>query len=181
MYVEIKTAAENATRELVKIANMKMGDIFVVGCASSAILGHTIGTTPDPDIARAAHRGIISVLEENGIYLASQCSAHLNRALVIERKAAEKYGFEIVSVVPTENDGSSFAMKAYNRCYDPVVVESINHKATAGIDIGGVLIGMHLKPVAVPAPLSITKIGDANIICAYSRPKYIGGNRAVYY
>ena len=53
-------------------------------------------------------------------------------------------------------------------------------RAGAGIDIGGTLIGMHLRRVAVPVRLSLNKIGCANILCARTRPPYIGGSRAVY-
>jgi uncharacterized protein (TIGR01440 family) len=85
---------------------------------------------------------------------------------------------EEVNVVPQKNAGGSLATFAYNCFSDPVVVEEI--KADAGIDIGSTLIGMHIKRVAVPVRLSISKIGEANITCARTRPKFIGGERATY-
>ena len=42
------------------------------------------------------------------------------------------------------------------------------------------LIGMHLRRVAVPVRLSIDHIGQAILLCARTRPPFIGGSRAVY-
>ena len=100
------------------------------------------------------------------------------RALVVERDVAEAHGFEIVNAIPQLHAGGSFAMTAWANFKDPVLVETI--VADAGLDIGGTLIGMHLRRVAIPVRLSIKKIGEANILCARTRPKYIGGARAVY-
>ena len=118
------------------------------------------------------------ILNEKGIYLAAQCCEHLNRALIIERECAEKYGYDEVAVVPQPKAGGSFATITFGSLNDVVAVEHV--KAKAGIDIGGTLIGMHLSAVAVPVRLSIKKIGEANILCARTRPKYIGGPRAKY-
>ena len=107
-----------------------------------------------------------------------QCCEHLNRSLIVERELAERKGWEIVNVVPQPHAGGSFAVTAYANFKDPVAVESI--VADAGLDIGGTLIGMHLRRVAVPVRLSLNKIGEANILCARTRPKYVGGSRAVY-
>ena len=114
----------------------------------------------------------------SGIYLAAQCCEHLNRALIVERECAEKYGYEIVSVKPQPKAGGSFATAAYDAFEVPVALEHI--KAHAGIDIGGTLIGMHLKDVAVPVRLSVSRIGEAVLLCARTRPKYVGGIRAIY-
>ena len=130
------------------------------------------------EAAQAAFRGIYPVLQEHGIDLAVQCCDHLNRALILERKAAEKRGYEIVNVVPQPHAGGSFAVTAWNSFRDPVAVEAI--AADAGIDIGGTLIGMHLRRVAVPVRLSLDHIGQAVLLCARTRPKFIGGARAVY-
>jgi len=175
---EIRAAAETATRELLAAASLRRGDIFVVGCSSSEMVGQTIGHGSSLDAARAAFDGIYSVLTEAGIYLAAQCCEHLNRALILEREAAEKYGYEIVSVKPQPKAGGSFATTAYETFRDPVAVEHI--RASAGLDIGGTLIGMHLRDVAVPVRLSIDRIGEARLLCARTRPKYIGGSRACY-
>ena len=130
------------------------------------------------EAAQAAFQGIYPVLREQGIDLAVQCCEHLNRALILERAAAEKRGYEIVNVVPQPKAGGSFAVTAWNAFSDPVAVETI--AADAGIDIGGTLIGMHLRRVAVPVRTSLGKIGEAIVLCARTRPKYIGGPRAVY-
>lgn len=176
---EIKKQAYNATKELVDNAGLKKDDIFIVGCSSSEIGGYKIGSHSVEEIANAVFCGIYSILNDNKIFLAAQCCEHLNRALIIEKSAAEKYGLEIVSVLPQPTAGGSFATTAYKNFNNPVCVEFV--KADAGIDIGGTLIGMHLKHVAVPVRLSIDKIGNAPIICAKTRPKYIGGERAKYF
>lgn len=175
---EIRLEAGKAARELLAVANLRAGDIFVVGCSSSEMIGQTIGHGSSLDAARAAFAGIYPVLEEAGVYLAAQCCEHLNRALILEREAAEKYGYEIVSVRPQPKAGGSFATTAYEAFRDPVAVEHV--RAAAGLDIGGTLIGMHLRDVAVPVRLSISRIGEAGLLCARTRPKYIGGSRACY-
>ena len=154
------------------------GDVFVVGCSSSEIVGGHIGKDSSLEAARAVYADIAPVLAENGIWLAAQCCEHLNRAIIIEREAAEKYGWEEVCVVPRPHAGGSWATTCWKNFQDPVAVEEI--RAHAGIDIGGTLIGMHLKRVAVPVRLSLSKIGEANILCARTRPKLIGGERAKY-
>ena len=174
--MDIRSQAASAVSELCEIAKLKQGDILVVGCSTSEVVGSKIGTNSDPDAAEEIFKGIMSVLEPKGIFLAVQCCEHLNRAIVTE-KAAAPYG-EYVNAVPQKKAGGSLATVAYNSFKSPCVLEEI--KADAGIDIGGTLIGMHLKKVAVPVRLSIKKIGEANIICARVRPKFIGGVRAVY-
>ena len=121
---------------------------------------------------------IYPLLKEKGIFLAAQCCEHLNRAIIIERECAKRYQLDEVCVVPQPKAGGSFATAVYKRMSEPVAVEAI--KAHAGIDIGSTLIGMHLRCVAVPVRLSLSKIGEANIVCARTRPKYIGGERAKY-
>ena len=177
-FEDIKSAARKAVSELIEAAELKKGDIFVVGCSSSEIIGEKIGNHSAFDAARAVFEGIYPVLCERGIYLAAQCCEHLNRALIIERECAEKYGYDEVAVKPHPKAGGSFATITYEKLNDAVAVENI--KAKAGIDIGGTLIGMHLREVAVPVRLSLKKIGEANILCARTRPKYIGGPRAIY-
>lgn len=177
-YDEIKSAAGKAVSELLDAAKLRKGDIFVVGCSSSEIVGERIGKGSSVDAAKAVFDGIYPLLREKGIYLAAQCCEHLNRAVIIEAEAAEKYGYEPVNVIPQPKAGGSFATVTYSSMEHPTAVEHI--KAAAGIDIGGTLIGMHLKDVAVPVRLSINKIGEAIILCARTRPKFIGGSRAVY-
>ncbi len=174
----IKAQAKQAVDELLEQACLKKGDIFVVGCSSSEVIGKKIGKYSSYPVAHAIFEGIYPYLKEKGIFLAAQCCEHLNRAVIIEQECAEKYGYEPVCVVPKPKAGGSFATCCYSAFNEPVAVENI--KANAGIDIGGTLIGMHLKAVAVPVRLSLSKIGEANIICARTRPKYIGGERAEY-
>ena len=178
MYETITGQARQAVTELLEAAKLRPGQLFVVGCSSSEMVGARIGKGSSLEAAQAAFAGIYPVLQEHGIELAVQCCEHLNRALVVEREVAEKRGFEIVNAIPQPHAGGSFAVTAWANFRDPVLVETI--VADAGLDIGGTLIGMHLRRVAVPVRLSLKQIGDANILCARTRPKYIGGSRAVY-
>ena len=178
---EITAQSRQAVTEILEKARLKKGDIFVIGCSSSEILGDQIGTATNLDSANAVYDGIIPILNEEGIYAAVQCCEHLNRALVMEREAMEKYGFEQVNAIPQPNHaGGAMATVAYERFDDPVLVESVKGKADAGIDIGGTMIGMHMHSVVVPMRISLRKIGEAPIICARHRPKYVGGQRAIY-
>ena len=170
--------ARQAVLELLEVANLKSGDIFVVGCSSSEMVGQRIGKGSSLEAAQAAFDGIYPVLQERGIYLAAQCCEHLNRSLIVEEAAADKYDLDVVNVQPWEHAGGSFATTAFARFEHPVAVTHV--RAKAGIDIGGTLIGMHLKEVAVPVRLSIKQIGEANILCARTRPPYVGGERARY-
>ena len=178
MFEEIRKNAAIAVKELVEVANLKSGDVLVVGCSSSEIVGGKIGKNSSVEAAEAVFGEIYPILKEKGIYLAAQCCEHLNRAVIIEEECARARGYEIVSVIPQPKAGGSFSTTAYKNFSSPVAVEEI--RAEAGIDIGGTLIGMHLKRVAVPVRLSVKKIGEADIICARTRPKFIGGCRAVY-
>ena len=178
MYEEITAQTTRAITELLDKEKMKAGDIFFLGCSSSEILGENIGKGSNPEVAAAVFDAVYPLLYEKEIYLAAQCCEHLNRALIIEREAAERYGYEIVNVIPQPKAGGSFATRAYFAMKDPVAVEHV--RANAGMDIGGTLIGMHLADVAVPVRLSLKKIGQATLICARTRHKFIGGSRAAY-
>ena len=178
MFEEMKKQAAQAVNELIEIAGLSAGDLLVIGCSSSEMVGEKIGKGSSLDAARAVFETIYPILTERGIFLAAQCCEHLNRALIVERAYAESHGLEEVTVRPMPKAGGSFATMAYDSFEHPVAVESIS--ANAGMDIGGTLIGMHLKRVAVPVRLSVSKIGEANILCARTRPKFIGGPRAVY-
>ena len=175
---QIETEARQAVTELLAQAKLKKGDVFVVGCSSSEIVGGHIGKDSSLEAAQAVYAGVAPVLAENGIWLAAQCCEHLNRALIIEREAAKKYGWEEVCVVPRPHAGGSWATTCWKQFQDPIAVEEI--RAHAGIDIGGTLIGMHLKHVAVPLRLSVDHIGSAILLAARVRPKFIGGVRAIY-
>ena len=172
---ERKQAYELAS-ELCEKAGLKKGQILVVGCSSSEIVGDRIGTNSSIEAAEAVYEGITAALAERGVFLAAQCCEHLNRAIVVEREAVP--GAEPVNVVPQPKAGGSFATTAYRRFRDPVVLEEI--RADAGLDIGDTLIGMHLKKVAVPVRLASFSLGAAHVSAARTRPKFIGGSRAVY-
>ena len=176
----IRRQAYQAAAEVCDGAKLKKGDLFVVGCTTSEVLGEKIGSHSSMDAAGALFAGINQALQERKIYLAAQCCEHLGRALILEREACTLYGLEEVNVIPQPKAGGSFATTAYKSFDDPVAVETICQKANAGIDIGGTLIGMHIRPVVVPLRISMKKIGEASIICARRRPKFVGGSRAVY-
>ena len=178
MLETIRKQAETAARELLEISAVQPGMIMVVGCSSSEVTGHKIGSDSSREVAQAIFDGIYPVLKEKGIYLAAQCCEHLNRSIIIEREAARIYGLEEVNVVPHPKAGGSFATAAYEGFDAPAAVEEV--KAHCGMDIGGTLIGMHLKKVAVPVRLSVKQIGEANLLCARTRPKFVGGERAHY-
>lgn len=175
---EIQAQTARAARELLEAANLRAGDILVVGCSSSEIAGGRIGKASSQEAAAAVFRGLYPLLEERGMYLAAQCCEHLNRALILEASCAEKYGYDLVSVRPQPKAGGSFATAAWEAFACPVAVEHV--RAHAGMDIGGTLIGMHLRDVAVPVRLSMDHIGRAILLCARTRPKFIGGSRACY-
>lgn len=172
IYQQTKAVIE----ELGEKANLKQGDIVVVGCSTSEVLGSKIGTNSNPETAKEIFEALHDYSRDHGVFLAVQCCEHLNRAIIIER-AAVPYA-EIVNVVPQPKAGGSLATLAYAGFTEPVAVEEI--KADAGIDIGFTLIGMHLKKVAVPVRLENNRIGEAIIVAARTRPKFIGGSRAVY-
>lgn len=165
-----------AAKDLIEKAKLKKGDIVVIGCSTSEVLGSKWGTNSSPETAKVLFESLYGVFKEQGIYIAAQCCEHLNRAIIIERAAAK--GAEIVNVIPVPKAGGSFATQAYAHFDDPVAVEEI--KADAGLDIGATLIGMHLKRVAVPVRLEVRKIGEAPLTAARTRPKFIGGVRANY-
>ena len=175
---EIAKQATQAVTELLEVARREKDDLFVVGCSSSEIIGSKLGTNSSVEVANTVFDAIYEVVKANGLYLATQCCEHLNRALIIEKECAKLYGYELVNVVPQPKAGGSLSTRAYERFEHPVAVQEI--RASAGMDIGDVLIGMHLKAVAVPVRLSMNKIGDALLLCARTRPKYIGGERAQY-
>ncbi|MDO5027414.1 MAG: TIGR01440 family protein [Tissierellia bacterium] len=176
--MDIKAEVNKVLEEIFDKVDYKKGDIFVVGCSSSEVLGDTIGHGSSYDIGEEIFLTIKNFVDEKGVYLACQACEHLNRALVIEEDLFEKKDFERVSVVPHPKAGGSFATAAYRHFKSPVVVEFI--KADFGLDIGDTLIGMHLKHVAVPLRIEQKTIGKAHVTQAYTRPKLIGGIRAKY-
>ena len=176
MINELVIQTKAVMEELKEKASLKKGDVVVVGCSTSEIIGSKIGTNSSPDVAKVVFEAMYKFAKDNGINLAFQCCEHLNRAIVVEKDAVP-YA-EAVNVIPQPKAGGSMATEAYKSFENPVVVEEI--KADAGIDIGFTLIGMHLKKVAIPLRLENNKIGEAMVLAARTRPKFIGGIRAVY-
>ena len=176
MNTELYNQAKQAAEEIIAAAELKQGDILVVGCSSSEITGGVIGHNSSLETAEQVFGGIYAATREKGVFLAAQCCEHLNRAICVERAAVPNA--ETVWVVPQPKAGGSFATTAYRTFKEPVMLEEI--KADAGLDIGGTLIGMHLKRVAIPVRLSLDHIGSAILLAARTRPKYIGGERAKY-
>lgn len=177
-YKEIENQLTNLLTSFLKEHPQVPGSIFVIGCSSSEIAGGKIGKDSSEEIGKIVFATANKILSQHNIYLACQCCEHLNRALVIEKECAQKYGYDEVSVVPWVHGGGSFATAAYYGFKKAVVVEHV--KASAGIDIGDVLIGMHLKDVAVPVHPEQNQIGQAHVVAAWCRPKLIGGERAKY-
>ena len=176
LLAQVKEESANAARQLSEAARLHKGQIVVVGCSTSEVVGHNVGSWSTPEVANAIFGGLNSVFAPMGVYIAAQCCEHLNRALIVEHEAVPNG--EIVNVMPQPKAGSSFATAAYHSFRHPVALEEI--KADAGLDIGGTLIGMHLKKVAVPVRLQQNHIGQAIVLAARVRPKFIGGERAIY-
>ena len=176
LHEQVRQEAANAAAQLAEVAHLHKGQIVVVGCSTSEVVGKKVGSWSTPEIANAIFEGLHSVFGPMGVYIAAQCCEHLNRAIIVEHDAVPNG--EIVNVVPQPKAGSSFATAAYQAFKHPVALEEI--RADAGLDIGGTLIGMHLKKVAVPVRLAQDHIGDAILLAARVRPKFIGGDRAVY-
>lgn len=174
----VKNEAREGVSSLLQVAKLKPGQILVLGCSTSEVLGYRIGSASNMVIAQAILEGVEEALKGTGVHLAVQCCEHLNRALVVEQETQEKYGLTEVTVLPVPHAGGATAAAALRRFKHPVVVESI--QAHAGIDIGDTLIGMHLRPVAVPVRSDVKRVGQANLVMARTRPKLIGGKRAVY-
>lgn len=176
LLTQVKEESTNAARQLAEAARLHKGQIVVVGCSTSEVVGHNVGSWSTPEVANAIFEGLNSVFAPMGVYIAAQCCEHLNRALIVEHEAVPNG--EIVNVMPQPKAGSSFATAAYQNFRHPVALEEI--RADAGLDIGGTLIGMHLKKVAVPVRLQQNHIGQAILLAARVRPKFIGGERAIY-
>ncbi|MGO3115319.1 TIGR01440 family protein [Enterococcus pseudoavium] len=164
--------------DVLTAADLKAGDVFVLGCTTSEIVGGTIGKNSSQEVGQWVIESLKAILDPKQIYLAVQGCEHINRAVVVERALAEKKDWEIVSVKPALHAGGSCSVAAFEQFSDPVEVEHI--VAQAGVDIGDTAIGMHVKYVQVPVRPSIKELGGAHVTALRSRPKYIGGPRATY-
>ena len=178
MLDKIKADIKAVLDEFLPLAKLNKGSIFVLGFSTSEAAGSDIGKHSSLEVAEAVYEVLYKELSAQGIYLAAQCCEHLNRALVIESELADKLNLDTVNAVPQLHAGGASAVTAFNKFNNPVLVEHI--KADAGMDIGGTLIGMHLKEVAVPVHTAQKTVGGATVLCARTRAKFIGGERAVY-
>lgn len=178
MNTNFKENAYKIAKELIAEAGLLPGALLVVGCSSSEILGEKIGTHSAPEVGKEVAEGLLAACGEAGVHLAAQCCEHLNRALILEGEVARERWYPRVNAVPQPKAGGSFATAVYQMMKNPVTVEHIS--ADAGLDIGGTLIGMHLREVAVPCRLSQKSLGNAILLAARTRPKFIGGDRAHY-
>ncbi|MDU8673371.1 MULTISPECIES: TIGR01440 family protein [Paenibacillus] len=177
---EISLEAQTASvvREVAEVASLKAGRLLVIGASTSEVAGSRIGTAGALDVAQQVLSGVESVRREYGFDVAFQCCEHLNRALVVERSLLERLGLMEVAAVPVRTAGGSMATVAYRSMDDACLAANV--QAHAGIDIGETLIGMHLRPIAVPFRPSLRWIGEARVTAAFTRPPLIGGQRAVY-
>lgn len=178
---KLKKIAETWQRVLDEFfpqANLHSGQILVLGCSTSEVLGQHIGKGSSTEVADILLPPLLQKVREQGIFLAVQGCEHINRALVVEEECVERYGLEPVTVLPGLKAGGAMSVKAWKSFKAPLMVESI--KGHAGIDIGDTFIGMHLRPVVVPIRLEIKEIGEAHLTMARTRPRLIGGPRAVY-
>lgn len=175
---QIPKALRTCLEEFTSLGYEKQGQIFVVGCSSSEVIGKRIGTAGTMEVAESIYKELADFQKASGMHLAFQCCEHLNRALVVEREIAERNQLEIVSAVPARSAGGALPTYAFQQMKDAVLVEFIS--AHGGIDIGDTFIGMHIKHVAVPVRTSVSEIGHAHVTMATARPKLIGGARAIY-
>ncbi|WP_017471043.1 TIGR01440 family protein [Amphibacillus jilinensis] len=175
---ELDQQLSQLVKEWLANDNFKTKCSLVIGCSTSEVMGHVIGTLGNEQVAERIFKAMKQLQEKTGVVLLFQCCEHLNRALVTERNFAEAKGYDPVHVVPALKAGGAMATYAYRNLDDPVLIEFA--QVEAGIDIGDSMIGMHIKHVAVPVRLEQNQIGHARVNAAYTRPKLIGGERAVY-
>ena len=176
----ITNQAKEAMDILLKAATPRPGSLMVLGCSTSEVIGSRIGSNSSADAAQAILRGILPAVREAGLILAVQGCEHINRSLCLERADAERLGLVEVWVRPHAHAGGACVTAYYEQCQDPVMVEGLQSKATLGMDVGDTLIGMHMRPVVVPVHSPLRKIGEGNLVLAFSRPRYVGGPRAQY-
>ena len=170
--------AKRVVKEFLSQVRLKKGNLVVIGCSTSEIAAHSIGSYSNAELGEAVFVALYEEFKNAGLSVAAQCCEHLNRALIMEEADAERFGYEVVNVVPWPKAGGSFSTAAWKHMKNAVAVERIC--AHAGIDIGDTLIGMHLKPVVVPVRIEHPAIGNAHVVCARTRAKYVGGERAHY-
>ena len=178
MYEELTAQAKQAVTELLDIAKLKPGKLFVIGCSSSEMVGARIGKGSVPELGEIVAEAMLAACKGHGVHAAFQCCEHLNRGIVVEKAVLKELGLTQVRAIPQPKAGGSVPAAAWKKMEKPTLAVSI--QADAAIDIGDTLVGMHIRPVAVPLRISTSHVGHANLVMAYSRLPYIGGARAVY-
>ena len=175
---EIFAALTAAVDALVEAGGIQPGGMIVLGCSTSEVAGARIGKGSVPELGDVIAEAMLTACGKHGLYAAFQCCEHLNRAIVMEQAALMARGLMQVKAIPQPKAGGSVPAAAWKRLTAPVLTPFV--QADAAIDVGDTLVGMHIRPVAVPLRIDTDKVGHANLVMAYSRLPYIGGSRAVY-
>ncbi len=175
---DVRTEIRTAAQILIEVADPEEGNIFVLGASTSEILGESIGSAGNEDVAAAVFDTVYEVTSGRGLYLAVQCCEHLNRCLVIPRSAVRAFSLTRVTVIPTATAGGAVASRAMDKMDDVALVDGA--QGHLGMDIGDTFIGMHLRPVVVPVRLHMKSVGRAHLTLARTRPPLVGGYRAQY-
>ena len=175
---EISAALSAAVDALCSAGHIAPGGVIVLGCSTSEVAGARIGKGSVPELGEVIADAMLSACAAHGVHAAFQCCEHLNRAIVMEESVLRSRCLMQVNAVPQPKAGGSVPSAAWKRFSRPALAAFI--QADAAIDIGDTLVGMHIRPVAVPLRIEYDHVGHANLVMAYSRLPYIGGSRAVY-
>lgn len=175
---QIEQEVQAVLLDLLQYFPLTERQLLVFGVSTSEVKGQQIGSAGSEEVAAALFRGIMRMKDKHPFQLAFQCCEHLNRAIVVERQVAEVERLTPVTAIPAPQAGGAMAAYAYRHLNEAVLVENV--QADAGIDLGNTLIGMHLRPVAVPIRPQQKQVGQASVVMAKTRPKLIGGARTVY-
>ena len=175
---DIKTSLTTALNEYFEQVTLPENGLFVLGFSSSEVMGSWMGQNSNQDVGDTVINTLLPIVTAHHLNLAVQGCQHINRALLLEREVADRRGYEIVSVIPQLHAGGAGQVAAYKAFKDPVEVERI--VADGGMDIGDTQIGMHVRWVQIPVKTSVKEIGAAHTTFLTSRPKLIGGPRAIY-
>ena len=178
LYAEIRETLHNAVHALCEAGQMEKGSLIVLGCSTSEVAGARIGKGSVPELGVVIAQAMLDACHAHGMDAAFQCCEHLNRAIVMERRVLRERGLTQVKAVPQPKAGGSVPAAAWKLLQSPALAVSV--QAEAGIDVGDTLVGMHIRPVAVPLRMDVKNVGQANLVMAYSRLPFIGGSRAVY-
>ncbi len=175
---EIFTVLDAAVEALQKAGDIAPGGLIVLGCSTSEVAGARIGKGSVPELGEVIAEAMLAACRKHGLEAAFQCCEHLNRSIVMEQRVVDERRLTQVRAIPQPKAGGSVPAAAWRLLDKPALVMSV--QAEAAIDIGDTLVGMHIRPVAVPLRMEYGSVGHANLVMAYSRLPYVGGARAVY-